>query len=314
MLLDSPDSPNASAPRDSWAEVPVRRLDLDPDQLDLGRTLASGQAFRWRADGTGAWIGVVAGHVARLASAPGALLVQSVPEWPLDRVADYFRLADDLTDIRRRLAQDAALLPLLMEQPGLRLLRQPPAETLFAFICSAANNIPRITRGVETIAAALGEPLVEVEGRLHHAFPSPERLAACDVDHLCALTRLGWRPRRLAEAAAVLVQRGPGWLDGLRDVSHPAARAALLTLPGVGRKIADCVCLFALDQASAVPVDTHIWQAAVEHYRPDWRGRALTAARYDAVGAMLRERHGDLAGWAQQYLFAARAVRPPGAG
>jgi endonuclease III len=35
----------------------------------------------------------------------------------------------------------------------------------------------------------------------------------------------------------------------------------LIQFAGVGRKVADCVALFALAQPAAIPVDTHVWQA-----------------------------------------------------
>ena len=37
---------------------------------------------------------------------------------------------------------------------------------------------------------------------------------------------------------------------------------SLLQLSGVGRKVADCIALFALGQADVVPVDTHVYQIA----------------------------------------------------
>jgi N-glycosylase/DNA lyase len=40
----------------------------------------------------------------------------------------------------------------------------------------------------------------------------------------------------------------------------------LMELPGVGRKVADCVALFSLDQTAAVPVDTHVWNIAIRDY------------------------------------------------
>lgn len=32
------------------------------------------------------------------------------------------------------------------------------------------------------------------------------------------------------------------------------------TMKGVGKKVADCVCLFSLDKLDAIPVDTHVRQ------------------------------------------------------
>ena len=54
------------------------------------------------------------------------------------------------------------------------------------------------------------------------------------------------------------------------------AQTALAELPGVGPKVAACVCLFALDKHAAIPVDTHVWQLAVEHYTPGLEGKSLT--------------------------------------
>ena len=53
---------------------------------------------------------------------------------------------------------------------------------------------------------------------------------------------------------------GDEWLLSLRKLDLQDAIAALCTLPGVGPKVAACIALFSLDQHSAIPVDTHVWQ------------------------------------------------------
>ena len=307
------DTARRHMPTYRWADAPVRWLACPPGELDLDRTLPSGQAFRWSRATDGVWTGVLGTHVVRLTPRTGGLAVQSLPDLPLDLLADYFRLGDDLGRIRRALADEPRLRGALAAQPGLRLLRQPPEETLFSFMCTAANNIPRIRRGIETLARDLGEPIAAIDGALYHAFPTAAQLADCDVAGVRERSRLGWRPARLAEAACVLRARGPAWLPGLRRESRAQVQAALVGLPGVGAKIADCVALFALDQVTAVPVDTHIWQAFAALWRPEWRGLPLTPARYAAVGETLRGQFGELAGWAQQYLFTAEIVPTTGA-
>eukprot|EP00982_Pelagococcus_subviridis_P005048 29464-Pelagococcus_subviridis.AAC.6 len=60
------------------------------------------------------------------------------------------------------------------------------------------------------------------------------------------------------------------------ETPYRDARAALAELPGVGPKVAACVCLFSLDKHDAIPVDTHVWQLAVEHYVPALASKSLT--------------------------------------
>jgi len=75
---------------------------------------------------------------------------------------------------------------------------------------------------------------------------------------------------------------------------------------GVGRKVADCVALFSLDQAGAVPVDVHVWQIACRHLDPSLaQAKSLTPAVYARVGDLFRSRYGERAGWAHCLLFAA---------
>eukprot|EP00959_Pyramimonas_sp_CCMP1952_P032017 671824-Pyramimonas_sp.AAC.1 len=56
---------------------------------------------------------------------------------------------------------------------------------------------------------------------------------------------------------------GNTWLSHLEwpNVSREEARERLVRLPGVGPKVADCVCLCSLGKHDAVPVDTHCWYA-----------------------------------------------------
>ena len=80
----------------------------------------------------------------------------------------------------------------------------------------------------------------------------------------------------------------------------------LQMLPGVGRKVADCVAVFSLDQAESIPVDVHVWDIAVRDYAPDLqKALSLTPTIYEQVGDLFRDRFKSRAGWAHSVLFAA---------
>jgi endonuclease-3 len=74
---------------------------------------------------------------------------------------------------------------------------------------------------------------------------------------LAAVTETGRHRGGWAGDASGEDSSGEPSLDWLRDVSVPAAQAYLCSLPGVGRKTAACVLLFAYGMRD-VPVDTHV--------------------------------------------------------
>ena len=94
---------------------------------------------------------------------------------------------------------------------------------------------------------------------LRERFPSWEAVRDAPVEEIEEAIQPGGlhvqKSRRLQEILRAL----PDDLDlsWLRDASVPEGRALLCALPGVGRKTAACVLLFAFG-ARDVPVDTHV--------------------------------------------------------
>ena len=264
--------------------------------LDLPLTLESGQAFRWH-DDAGVWSGFIEGRLLTLERDEAGLRVVYDPASLPDAaraVRDYFRLDDDLPAIYAQLRRDERLAAAVDRHWGLRILRQDPWECLIAFICSQNSNIPRIAKMQETLADSLGGTAT-LGALTRSTFPTPESLAAAGEARLRELG-LGYRARYVAGTAEA-VASGALDLHALRDAPYEDAKAALVALPGVGEKVADCVLVFALEQLDAVPVDRWVRRALEEWYLD---GKSL---RYRDLVAWTREAFGPYAGYAQQYLF-----------
>lgn len=298
-------------PEISWAawsksvrEKIVEAIDLRGQPLDLDTTLACGQAFRWRRRDDGLWYGVIGDRLIELRVEDGVLYWRTYPDGGQALVEDYLRLSDDVASIYATLAESDPHLESLVDRfRGLRLVRQDPMETVLSFVCSAANSIPRIMGAIEQMAAHYGELVCEKGNLCYHAFPTPERLASAKPGHLDTLGSLGFRGENVRSVARQIMDRGEGWLTGLRNVSYEDAKAELLCIRGVGAKIADCVCLFSLDKNEAVPVDTHVRQLAHRLFLPDMKAKSITDGVYRRIVETFRERYGQYAGWAQQFLF-----------
>lgn len=168
---------------------------------------------------------------------------------------------------------------------GIRILRQDLWETIVSFLISQQNNIIRIRRCIQNICEAYGERLDSPGGEEYYAFPSPEALAGLGDDDLKACN-LGYRSRYVVRAAASIVSKETD-LEKIARLPYEEAKAELLKLFGVGEKVADCICLFALHHLQAFPVDTHINRAMKEHY-----GQGFPQKRYDGYQGVM-----------QQYIF-----------
>ncbi|MFM8720020.1 MAG: DNA-3-methyladenine glycosylase family protein, partial [Chthoniobacterales bacterium] len=135
-----------------------------------------------------------------------------------------------------------------------------------------------------------------VPGTDLRSYPTPEALASASEDDLRACG-LGYRAKNL-RATAQRVASSAADLEKMRELHDENLRDALCQLPGVGRKVANCVMLFGFERLSAFPVDTWIARIMKRHY---WRGRAKPTPA--ALEKKLATRFGPHAGYAQQYLF-----------
>ncbi|GAB1311424.1 8-oxoguanine glycosylase ogg1 [Madurella fahalii] len=245
----------------------------------------------------------------------------------------YFALSHSLSSLYKQwAASDANFARRAPAFTGIRILNQDAWEALVAFICSSNNNISRISQMVHKLCVHYGPYIGSVDGQPFHDFPEPDALAGTHVEAHLRELGFGYRARYIAQTAEVVARRHrPGWLLGLRNpacpafgtpqpgqetghgeadaepTSYRAAQEALLTLPGVGPKVADCVCLMGLGWGEAVPIDTHVWQIAQRDYnfRNAGKTKSLTKGMYDAVGDHFRKIWGPQAGWAQSVLFTA---------
>lgn len=168
---------------------------------------------------------------------------------------------------------------------GIRILYQDLWEMIVSFLISQQNNITRIRKCIQNICERYGEEKINFKGEKYYAFPSPESLAYLDEDALKECN-LGYRSKYVVRTAKMIVS-GEIHLEEIEKMSYEEARKELLKLFGVGVKVADCICLFALHHLEAFPIDTHISQALEKHYK-----RGFPKRRYKGCEGVM-----------QQYIF-----------
>ena len=272
-----------------------------PAPYALADTLLGGQAFRWTRARRG-FEGFIGNAPARLTPAKGGLLVESAADGdPVAAAEAYLRVSDNLGRIYRSIGKDARIRGATRRWKGLHLLAQEPWETLIAFTASSASNVPKISRSLDKIARAFGEPAAFRGGKWHR-FPTPEALAGADLAGL-RRCELGYRARYI-RSTAERVAEGQVDLGAIAKMPTAEAQAALVeAFDGTGPKVAACVLLFSMGKDDAFPVDRWVQRSVSEWY---FGGEKLTHRRCEAWGCAYFGRH---AGYAQQYLFHERRSR-----
>lgn len=283
-------------------------MELVVDQpFDLAASLESGQSHRWDypEEGDEGWYtGVVRGNLVRIRQTPQSVEFRSTPTSEPEmarRLADYFRLGDDIEAIYADITRDGRVAEMVERYPGLRVLRIEPWECLVSFICSANNNIQRIHNNMETISAAFGSP-VSLDGHTRHTFPTPAELAEAGEMELRRLG-LGFRAPYVYKASLSVLE-GRLDLDELVQIPYLEAKDKLMECPGIGPKIADCIAVFSLEKLEAFPIDVWVRRALGEWYFPGQKIPKDSVLLDWAQGYF-----GRYCGYSQQYLFHGRRLR-----
>lgn len=175
---------------------------------------------------------------------------------------------------------------------GIRILKQDLVETAFSFIISQNNNIKRIQSSIEKLCEALGEKR-SFKGETYYAFPKVEKLAEKEISFFRELG-LGYRDAYILEFAKKL--NGGFDLNSFKSLDTPSLEKELIGIYGIGKKVADCILLFAYNRSDAFPVDTWIEKV----YRENLGGLEKDRSK---ISLELQERFKNLSGYVQQYVF-----------
>jgi N-glycosylase/DNA lyase len=259
---------------------------LEIPELDLAMTLNSGQAFHWTAMDDG-WTGCFGDTAVFLRQRGDKLEFRGIGDKDLRH---YLALDHDLEAIRAScdhpVVREAAL-----GCQGLRILRQPRWECLATFILSPMKQVAHIRQMSLALRERFGTPL---SGTTVPAFPTASALAVATELELRACG-LGFRAKGLLGTAR-LIASGAFDPEALTTLSTAEARDALCSLPGIGRKVANCILLFAYGRLEVVPVD--VW---IGRILGSFRGRRkATPAELERYGERVL---GPYAGYVQQWLF-----------
>ena len=271
-------------------------LVLVHDSFNPTHIFECGQCFNFNIEEDGSYTAVHMDKIINVLSRENDVLIRNVSLDDFYEVFyDYFDLGTDYKQIKEDLSANEILKTASEYGDGIRILNQEMFETVISFIISANNGITRIKNSIRIISQRYGDLIGEYMGREYYAFPKPEILAKVDPLELREFARVGFRDVRIVEASRMVAD---GFLNYETDqnLSTPELKEKLMQMPGIGPKVADCVLLFTYHRRETFPVD--VWIKRVMETL--FIGHEVPKKQVDDYA---REYFGDLAGYAQQYLF-----------
>ena len=228
------------------------------DSFELKDIFDCGQCFRWNIEEDGSYTGVFKGNVLNVKKQENKVTFKGICNGDIKEIVeDYFDLKRDYKKIKETLSKiDSFMEESIKYGSGIRILNQDLWETIISFIISANNNIPRIKGIIERLSKNYGKEIA-YNGKKYYTFPTAEELKDVSVEKYRELG-LGFRDIRLYETTKMILENKVNLNDLRNNPNTIEVREKLLTLSGVGPKVADCILLFSdLKRFEVFPID--VW-------------------------------------------------------
>ena len=246
------------------------------NDLNLKQIADSGQIFRMNEEEEGLYRVWFREHTTLVEEKDGSFVFHCSEEEFNKVWYDYFDLGLDYAKVKALVdEEDEYLKTAIKHGYGIRILRQDLWEIIISFIVSQNNNIPRIKNSIAKLCALTKDG----------SFPSAEVLSRISVEELHSYG-LGYRDEYIHRIAVKTV-KGEFVPESLKGLSYDEAKKALMAEHGIGKKVADCICVFGLHHLDAFPIDTHVKQILAAHYKD-----GFPFEKYEGYAAIM-----------QQYMF-----------
>ena len=270
------------------------------ESFELKDIFECGQCFRWNENKDGSYTGVINKGVLNVEKQGEKVIFTGLLDGDIKEIVNfYFDLDRNYEEIKRQLSNIDKYLKTSVEYgKGIRILNQDLWETIISFIISANNNIPRIKGIIERISEKYGTE-IEWKNEKYYIFPTPKQLEKATVEDLRSLGT-GFRDVRIFETTQKVLNDEVN-LDNIEKKGTIEAREELLTLSGVGPKVADCILLFStLKRFDVFPIDVWVRRVMNELYI---KNKDESKVSKKEIMKIANGKFGDLEGLAQQYLF-----------
>lgn len=265
-------------------------MKIKKNDIDLERTLMSGQAFRITKEEDLSFTCILSDRVVNIKEENDYLIIDSnntenlemIVKYYLDYGRDYNTINDFIKSTH-----------LLKEVPtGYKILKQDKFEMLISYIISQNNFVNRISNTVNKISEKYGEKVV-FNNKVYYLFPKQDKLVNLSIDDLSEF-KLGFRTTYVYNALQVL-KDNPFYLEELDMQDSFSATKELMKIKGIGLKVASCILLFGYSRFDTFPIDTWVKKYVSKEFN--------LKPNINEIKKFMQNNFKEYSGCAIQYMF-----------
>lgn len=197
---------------------------------------------------------------------------------------EYFDLSNNYNKYSKVCKKNDVFLKKCIDfSKGLRILNQDKFEMIISFIISQRKSVKAIQTSIERLAKLAGKKVKNKYG-VYYTFPDAKSILKQSKAKLQSCG-LGYRTDYIIEFCKNYIN-GNYDLEKMAKLSDTELLDTLLSIKGVGIKVASCVALFGYHRMSVCPIDV-------------WIGRVIDKK----YGGKIPSEYEKYAGMIQQYWF-----------
>lgn len=265
-------------------------MEIEVADFDLRSSIMSGACFRVYEEGDGSFTNILNDRVINIRQIGNKLIVKSNKKENLKKtIMNYFDLDRDYNKINNEIINyDIEFKNIINKCHGYHILNQDSFEMCISYIISQNNNVKRISSSINKLCELYGEKIL-FEGKYYYLFPKYENIKDLKEEDFSKL-KVGFRSKYLVD----FLSKYEELLD-LNTFKTQEAFNKLLTVKGIGPKVASCILLFGYKRLDVFPIDTWVKKFVSTRYN--------IKNDYKTITKFTSERFKEYTGLAIQYMY-----------
>jgi len=268
-------------------------MTLKVDNFNLKDTVTCGQIFRFEELDDSSYDIILTDRVINIKQENDNLIINSSNMNNIEEVIrNYFDLDYDYESINNKLLEiDNSNKEIIDSCSGLKMINEPRLEVIISYILSSNNRVPQIKKALDNISKTYGQKVI-FNNKEYYLFPTLEELSKCDIETL-RTCKTGFRDKYIYEFVNKVINKEFD-INLIDNMNSEDALNYLMTLNGVGEKVASCILLFGYHRFDVFPIDTWVKKYMKDKYNIEG---------IDNIRKFTYDKYNDLSGIAIQYMF-----------